>query len=479
MASLPSLEERQFYYSGLRGRPLLVARSSVEPWTRRFEDFHQVGKAVHPVGKHAIVELWSEKLIPQLREKLANFAWQSLDLVRIGYHSSNTEPPTDFPVILWISVKPNSTDWNSGQQCIWKCMEILRAHSLLDVQCEIREGQLTPYVGPALLNPDDHHNLLPFTATLGQSIATVQNPNREGSLALFLKEAGSTNLFGLTCRHVPFEINERAAYEWNESRPKIEFIQPGTGTLTEEFRSAETAVETWNSKAADRFEEDVVKKNRDQAKKDLAFIKSVQEVPTRVIGHVVFSPAFELCESRWLQDFAIIQLNKEKFKDVTGNSVYIGPVAERDRITTPVDGNFQRFCTMQPRFLKLHSIFPMTKLLEKKWKQDSNGDYFQVVAKRGRTSRLSFGYLNNVVSVLRRGLDLYSEELCITSFQHTAFSQPGDSGAPIFDTQGNVYGMTNSGMDGQIPIADITYTTPIERIFDSIEKRQGRRFQLL
>ena len=91
------------------------------------------------MGDHAIVQFWASGLIPQLRDRLSDFAWVSLDLVRIRYVGT---PLESYPIVLWISVEPGSTDWQAGQRCIHRCLEILQSYSLHDVQCEIREGQL-------------------------------------------------------------------------------------------------------------------------------------------------------------------------------------------------------------------------------------------------------------------------------------------------------------------------------------------------
>ncbi|KAL9622296.1 MAG: hypothetical protein Q9160_003307 [Pyrenula sp. 1 TL-2023] len=319
--------------------------------------------------------------------------------------------------------------------------------------------------------------MLPFTATLGQSIATAKDEYREGTFALFLNDSGSSKLFGLTCRHVPFPDSNKAAYKWNEVLPKIEIIQPGAETLNERRGDVKGALEAWNSPAANGFG-DVAETHRIQAKKNLETIKSLEEVSTRVVGHVIFSPAYELFESKWVEDFAVIELDKEKFKNGTKNVVIIDSIPWEQQHALKVDKNFNLFRNNPPHLLPLHSAVPMTKLFDKKWKLDSDGDYFQVVGKRGMGTRLTFGYLNDVVSIQRLSRDDYSQELCISSFKHTAFSRKGDSGSAVFDVQGNVYGMITSGHTGLINRTDITYVTPLDRILARIEKDEGRRFEL-
>ncbi|KAL9108148.1 MAG: hypothetical protein Q9227_007002 [Pyrenula ochraceoflavens] len=319
--------------------------------------------------------------------------------------------------------------------------------------------------------------MLPFTTTLGQSIATVKDEYREGTFALFLNESGSSKLFGLTCRHVPFPDSNKAAYKWNETLPKIELVQPGTETLNERREDVEGALQAWNSPAANKFR-DAAEIHQIQAKKNLEMIESLEEVSTRVVGHVVFSPAYELFESDWVEDFAVIELDKEKFKNGMKNVVIIDSIAWEQKHASKVDENFNFFRNNPPRFLPLLSAVPMTKLFDKKWKLDSDGDYFQVVGKRGKATRLTFGYINDVVSIQRLGRDDYSQELCILSFKYTPFSGKGDSGSAVFDVQGNVYGMITSGHTGLTARTDITYVTPLDRILARIEKDEGRRFEL-
>ncbi|KAG9079472.1 hypothetical protein FRC06_007706, partial [Ceratobasidium sp. 370] len=99
LPSPPSQMEAMHYYAGLPSAPVLVARTSTTPWkVPTSPEAHQKLKELHPVGNHALREVWGNKLAPKIQDLLDSMKvkWTSLDILRIGYAGE------DFAPILWI-----------------------------------------------------------------------------------------------------------------------------------------------------------------------------------------------------------------------------------------------------------------------------------------------------------------------------------------------------------------------------------------
>jgi hypothetical protein len=114
----PTDEERNFYYFGLPSKPRLLARSSVFTWSPQFKTGFQTRKVLKNVGDHPIVERYNEKVREEIIGELGDMCWNAIDVVRIGY---DIEGSAHYPIILWISVQPNSTTWASAHQTAINC----------------------------------------------------------------------------------------------------------------------------------------------------------------------------------------------------------------------------------------------------------------------------------------------------------------------------------------------------------------------
>ncbi|KAK0497222.1 hypothetical protein EDD18DRAFT_1161168 [Armillaria luteobubalina] len=139
----PSAMEAKFYYTGLPSAPVLVARSSTNPWELPTgPEAYQQPKELRPVGNHApaFMEAWQGDLAPELFALLDSMKvkWTSTDVVRIGYAEEYSAP-----VVLWIGVTPASLSGDDGVVAVSKCQELLKEHNIDDVEVEIRESVVT------------------------------------------------------------------------------------------------------------------------------------------------------------------------------------------------------------------------------------------------------------------------------------------------------------------------------------------------
>lgn len=127
------------------------------------------------------------------------------------------------------------------------------------------------------------------------------------------------------------------------------------------------------------------------------------------------------------------------------------------------------------RLLQLRGIIPDSELRNPQEK-DGNGDPCVVALKRGRTTNLTTGRINNVDSFVRYywndGSSDISMELAALGYdsKFKAFSEPGDSGAVVVDGKGGIAGIITGG-SGLTTTFDVTYVTPVEFIYQQLLAR--------
>jgi WD40 repeat protein len=461
----PGEEERNFYYFGLPSGPKLVARSSGFKWQRQFQDHHEIRRDLKNIGNHPIVGRYNNDVIKDIINALGDLPWNAIDVLRIGYQ---LDEPTESPVILWVSVPPDSTTWDECCPRAVKCTEVLRKHNILDVECEVREAAVFDLAGPKLLKlqlqdscPDER---LPFTQTLGQSIAR-SNLAREGSMGLYLKESNGDRYFGLTCRHCVLDTDDKPYSYTNKSQPAMTIIQPGHMAFKKQDEQCDFDLGVWDRRKDGKGRAEAIQA-LDDSKRILNDFRSPND---RKIGRVFSSPPRALHSDGWLRDWALIELDVEKFdKDLT-NMVYIGEVPQSVRTELGKYLPYFYFKTEGNKSLQLKGY-----VKEDEWKHpdttDADGMPCRVVAKTGPITGLTWGKVNEVESVTRADLKVTSLEWCVVGLsKNKQFSQKGDSGSVVFDLEGHICGIMTAGT-GLTTSTDITYMTPMAWLLPDITK---------
>ncbi|KAL4730125.1 hypothetical protein ACLX1H_002155 [Fusarium chlamydosporum] len=143
----PSEDEKDGYYYGLPSRPLLVARTSTEPWVERSarSGFWPLYKKLEVVRGHAIKDMWNDDEGPLRRDIincLENVEWTAIDILRVGFEPSETGEKFDKPVTMLISVEKDSANFTKALATVTKCQEILHKHGIVDVPVEMKESKL-------------------------------------------------------------------------------------------------------------------------------------------------------------------------------------------------------------------------------------------------------------------------------------------------------------------------------------------------
>jgi hypothetical protein len=213
---------------------------------------------------------------------------------------------------------------------------VLRKYNIPDLECEIKEAEIFNLAGPRLLKlePQDSYIdvRLPFTQALGQSLARIDQPEREDSMGLYLKQSNTDKYFGLTCRHCVFlDTDSRAYSRKNNSQPYLKIIQPGDRTFKPLEEENNDYIEYWSDQVKHLHDITTVTQELGTLQETKELLKSFANLDNRVIGHVFCSAPHNLHRPKgWLRDWALIELDVKKFGDKPPtNIIYIGDIPPR------------------------------------------------------------------------------------------------------------------------------------------------------
>ncbi|KAI9166364.1 hypothetical protein HJFPF1_02464 [Paramyrothecium foliicola] len=479
---------QEHYYDGLPSRPKLIARSGTEPWAVRWIpgpwEAH-LAKDLTYIGRHPIVEPWNDANGPLRRAVLAALegtAWTSIDILRIGYANEDTMPT------LFVSVEPGSTDPEAGFSIMTQIKAILSEHGFHDIDCDVKEGAVVPLAillsrardaptGPAALPA------FRISDCLGTSIGPLATDGTEvgfsGTKGLHLrlrKDNGDVVTVALTCRHVVFDAqaDDGATYKYDPSMPKRMVMQ----SLGKHFQSI-----------MDDFTSGAFQQNPAVAQLQQEY-SAITSPTSRAIGHILFAPPYELVDGRWWRDWALIELHQDRhaarlFGPGTNieNRVWLEPTEThkmfhsamskekklRTEVPTPI-GDINDTMALS------HEIIPEAQLRHPST-LNAMDDAVLIVGKYGANTSLTFGFGNQVKSLVRRpggrNRDYTSEEWCVVGGRRESgarredFSVPGDSGSVIWDMNQRIGGMITAGVGARSGI-EVTYATPMELLLEDI-----------
>ncbi|KAK0218127.1 hypothetical protein IW262DRAFT_1483789 [Armillaria fumosa] len=509
LPSPPSEKEANFYYSGLPSGPLLVARTVTIPWKAPTgpEAYRRI-RDLRPVGNHALKEVWEGNLALKLHALLDSMKvkWTSTDVVRIGYPKESSAP-----VILWIGVMPASLSGDDGVVVASQCRELLKEHNIDDVDVEIHESVVTRSAGPKLLKPASWYKPTaevrePLTATLGLPICAQSTPWAEGTGGFFIIEGGDTKrLLLVTARHVLFPTNQNKHFERkNTDEPRHDITLFGDAAFNEYLESIQaeirgnafmTHIHERHIKMVEGKDDPVANRARQQAQDELDEAREAieqlntfyQEVSThwatpesRILGHVILSPPMSGSEG-YTEDWAVIEIDASKVdaSNFRGNAIDLGTRIPLYKFTRMIDPNPQSahsFTYPIDRLLRLKGTIPDEEMCHPT-ALDQNNDPCLMVMKHGNTTGLTVGRANDVCSYARYyyngDIAETSKEWAILPFDSKsgAFSDKGDSGSVIVDSQGRIGGLLTGGTIGVMPSFDLTYATPISFLLKCMQDK--------
>ncbi|KAF5640161.1 hypothetical protein F25303_7187 [Fusarium sp. NRRL 25303] len=498
-AAAPIRKEACSYFRGLPDSPKLVARSTTTPWN----DSGVYERLLDLVGKHVVVPLWNDFTGPlrcKILEAVEDIDWNAIDILRCG--------STDFkdrhlvrPVILFVSVEPESTTWLNGRAVAFRCRQVLRENGIhnVEVDSEPSTAKLSPHI-PALQEEGYRRDSIQLSEFLGTKIAFSRNPTREGTKGLYLRIRNTETVVALTCRHVIFGPEEENIDVCHDTHNSRGVIQPGNKTyqhttnfLRDQICQTQSAIdlgESFTPVPEQRIE--YLRGYKAKKESSLHRIEPFESIESRTVGHVLFSPKFGLsCSSpARFRDWALIELYQKKHQTPLQKLENKVP-AELDAVLARPqfmsgrhsDQERERKYNMPPG---VHTstqtgVMSETEMRCPNFELTVPGktivdEGFMLVCMYGSASGATHGVTNTARSVVRRfvdGLPVVSEEWCILgSIEHGArkkFSVRGDSGASVMGDDGRVVAILICGAQGDNRgIHHISYVTPIESLLEDI-----------
>ncbi|POS69320.1 hypothetical protein DHEL01_v212286 [Diaporthe helianthi] len=473
----PDDEERDEYYYGLAGKPRLVARTSHNRWSRPKTPgsfswpAKQIRKRFTAVSNSEIVTTkWTKDLDLALIKGLDGCRWSYFFPIHLDLEDTSMR---EVPTVLLVAVERDSLQWEEGVTIALECRRILQEFKIANVEVEIREGKYAPTAASAEFESqidtaawtcqsrsETNERALPMLSSLGYTIGYAEDHRKgEGSLGLHLRLGRENSaLYGLTCRHVvsngrqpdeSYKVSEEHKQQtrqyhvqagdkgFSECLKSLEDLQKTIEGLMEPLQMAKQRWEDWY-----QYDESLAhKRPTDATTSLLAYYQShaaynarvinlfskISHKKDRQIGHLAFFPKEELSSEQpgYLKDWALIELDTNKFSSAPDNKVFIGnnktPLLSKELL----DNGF----------------------LQLQQGRDSEFGKPSMVAKRGFKTGLTFGIMNSIEAVVRRpgnGQDYFTWELLIVPYdKERVFSAAGDSGSSIFDMYGEVVGLVN------------------------------------
>lgn len=456
----------------------------------------------------------SESLRHEIREAFAEVPWNTLDVLRIGWDTQpSNETRGEQPVTLLVSVEPGSTTAAKGFLVATACKRVLEKHGIADVDCEIQEStvvDLGSFAPPEALKlskqpfqmSKDNLFDLQTSDCLGAYIAAESGSDGTTCLYLHLREGnGDKKTVLLTCRHVLIGAVQSTTGEHRCSAeiPFEAVLQAGQLELSgiisklDRIESRCSGRKNVNGVAADE-------KEYEAAKSHLNALRTLDSLPHRTIGHLLYAPAYEARQhslasklhqdrvsslgltGRWLPDWALAELHQDKYEALLheiNNRVHFPD----DKLSELKANLATEAPTIQVRpdidqrtkTLLLRKVIPASELF---FPDTTRKDTIpaMLVGKHGQRTGLTFGFANAAKSILRRRFDKDTigtkcDSWFIVNIKpKVPFGQPGDSGACIWDMSGRIGGMVLQGTEPGHPMPR-TYAIPVEWVLDDIRSR--------
>ena len=364
--------ERVHFYTGLSDNPPeLLHRSDLltNPFvipSGRHSSIPQ--KTAHGVFDPILKAIWRNTIAPEIIALLkdANRGIHVSTILPVRFSTPDEDEKDVFgPIVIWISVHPNTTTAEACRDANPEILRILESHNIKDAAVHWIEGSVERMVGPAMLSvaydtDPTHYIRRALTAVLGVPLAAEEMAadDSQGSLGIYFHEGKdkkgdkSERVLAVTNKHVVSKVTstdyelgrDGAAKQWmyvcgsrrfqhvvNETRALIAKNLSEASRLTKQLAGllAKQPSEG-DKKALKRLQRDLKTVNEDTVILEEFFNdlnSSWSDVYQRLIGWVDWAPKIHKdVDSRcYTRDIGVFELDKAKWeKEFKGNAVYLG-----------------------------------------------------------------------------------------------------------------------------------------------------------
>ncbi|KAF8992678.1 hypothetical protein BDQ17DRAFT_1546371 [Cyathus striatus] len=513
--------ERKHYYYGLPSKPISLFRIGAPFQRPTGPEAYRVPKINRPVFDDKFAAVW-EDMGTRIYKYLdsVSIKWTTIDVAHFAepmkYDPFLTEE-TVGPIVLWIGVIPTSLPRELAEEAAYACKNILLSFDFGDVEVAFRESIFRRYTRTLLdyVPTEDPVSAFcgPLTAALGLPIASIQTPSSEGTGGIYL--SSGDNIYLLTTRHVvlPREVPNIVYDHRQSSQDAVQVKLPGPIAFNDMFQSITDKID-FCKKMTVGYEMQLNKlqrkENTDDAEKERARIESDLNKPQTaakkledfksnvindwtqgdfIIGHVVYAPAISVCEgSRHnSEDWALIELDRSKINwpKFKGNMFDLEMKVDKyGSLMCPHQDINPKY--PQNRLSPIHGVVPEDELTKQDLTQGqpsnkfpktqwAQGRPYNKLIKNGGRTKTTIGIGNGIKSFVREYLSDGTEQTSLEfaifpQDMHLGFSQRGDSGSVIVDSEGRAAALLIGGC-GSEEFSDITYATPFKWLLERIKSK--------
>ncbi|CAE7143521.1 unnamed protein product [Rhizoctonia solani] len=413
------------------------------------------------------------------------------------------------PLVIWVATHPGTTSAAKARDVSPQVLSILVQHGIEGAVVEWIEGKPEPLTGPPLMptveNTNPTHDIRhPFTALHSVSISAEDREAEDatGTISIYFHQGGNSDrVLAASCKHV-FHADTKTDYKLGDPGDrrqqlrvngmrkfqralasityKVDANITDVVSITEDIDRLEKAPRSEDGEVvADREEAlakkrvqlsdltGVVTKLRDFYKK---LTVDWTDITRRAIGYLDWAPAISVNvdSSSYTRDMGAFFLHTDKFlKNFVGNMVDLGVKYSLHELNTIFGGKFP-----SDMKLRLRGVVKREDL-SKPIGVDEFGNPRTIVGKHGSTTELTWGNYVGVEAYLCDEFGRESRELAVYNGSKTDrnnFSGKGDSGAPIWNVNGEILGFLHSGMPKGFS-NHVAYATPAWWFLEQIRKQ--------
>ncbi|KAF8896744.1 hypothetical protein CPB84DRAFT_1848107 [Gymnopilus junonius] len=422
--------------------------------------------------------------------------WLSLSAIFIESNSFNETAQWDIPPTVWLLI------------CSTSLSAFLNSLQVKNVDIAYHESVYKTLAGhgPALFPPIEDGDPLQDVINNVSVLLSLPIAGRKSSVVGTLGPYFRTGnkLFAITAHHNVFlPSRDNLTYRYNESVPKKEVLVMGIQTFVcylssiealigmhiDAAKSLERKIHMLRTRVYDRtnIEESQIRLAEHEA--DLTrmhtkinslktfYVRIKQrwsKAKDRVIGFVCWAPPVGagVAPHQYTHDLCVIELYKEKFKNMKGNVLSLGPELSPWKLKELMyewDDIISEF--KYPN----HGMFTLGGMLTAKKVNNPNtlnlqGDRVHHVLKHGLTTNMTISMVTGFRSFLRRYFptgNVESLKLAILSHENesSTFSKGGNSGSLIISATGEFVALLTGGISKRTDGSDITFGTLFEWIW--------------
>ncbi|KAJ2920357.1 hypothetical protein MD484_g192, partial [Candolleomyces efflorescens] len=471
--------EMTYWYHGISGDPpKLMWRSDFEtnpfpsrpPPGSRF--FNIPAKTAHGVFGTPLNAVWDDIVAPRILASLKarGLKYSSLKTVRFSFVKNVGGENHEFysPVVVWISVHPNTTSPAAVRDATPDILRILAGARIRNVVVEWYEGH-------------------PFNAGLGIPIAR-QSDDAQGTLTLLFKEVKTSSgepserILALTNKHVA-SADTAADYEFDVGTGDPHHILVcGGSRFTRAVAEIEKAVETGNrdivdftksigesESKLDTPEEDAWRKDvLAQRNKDQPILQALlaqvstdwQDADNRRLGVVDWAPKISASVDHhcYTRDIATFEVDREKLKNFKGNIIDLGNQYNHCQLGRLFWPGRRLKDIPEEKSFRVTLQLPIRRVLTPELITHPDTE---VVAKYGNATKLTLGRYSGMHAYICTDSGIESREIAFYNYERTlgSFSGHGDSGSLVFTCGGDALAVVHSGMARGV-CNHVTFGTP-------------------